>query len=91
MAKNFGNRYYYRIIHDITSEYDDIVAKLERENLFSKTDQDYLEEEKQEQIQEKREKFAKRAQEIDDALVSNKENNSYSDVNSQSQVSTVSD
>ena len=45
MAKNFGNRYYYRIIHDITSEYDDIVAKLERENLFSKTDQEYLEEE----------------------------------------------
>ena len=91
MAKNFGNRYYYRIIHDITSEYDDIVAKLERENLYSKTDQEYLEEEKQEQIQEQREEFAKRAQEIDDALVSNKENNSYSDVNSQSQVSTVSD
>ena len=91
MAKNFGNRYYYRIIHDITSEYDDIVAKLERENLYPKTEQQYLEEEKQERIQEQREGFAKRAQELDDAIESNKENNPYSDVNSESQVSIVSD
>ena len=37
----------------MTSQYDDAVAKLESANQFSKTNQEFIEEEKQEQIEEK--------------------------------------
>ena len=74
----------------MTSQYDDTVGKLERENLFSKTNQQFIEEEKQEQIQEKKaQQVEERIKEIDDILESN--NFHFSDVNLGSQISMVSD
>ena len=78
----------------MTSQYDDTVGKLERENLFSKTNQEFLEEEKQEQFQEqKSQQIEERIKEIDDILESNnaEENFHFSDVNLGSQVSMFSD
>ena len=78
----------------MTSQYDDTVDKLESANRFSKTNQEFIEEEKQEQIEEQKlQQVETRINEIDDILESNsvEENFDFSDANIGSQVSMVSD
>ena len=94
IAKNFCKGFYFKVIYDMTSQYDDSVAKLESANHFSKTNQEFIEEEKQEQIEKKKlQQVETRINEIDDILESNsvEENFDFSDANIGSQVSMVSD